>query len=145
MSKLAVLLVAGAVAVVGISAGLLLFWLPGVWIAVMLSMLTQSIAIDDNNVLGALRRSFFLVRGRWWATAAFLVVVGLLGTVAGWMVQLVAAPLIFVGNASLSSAIAYVFGTLVQTVIIAWIAVMSTVWYFDLRARKEEVFTETLG
>lgn len=145
LSKLGVLLLAGAIAVVGISAGLVLFWLPGVWIAVMLSMLTQSIALDDAGVLGSLRKSFFLVRGRWWATGAFLLVVGLLGTVAGWMVQLVAAPLIFVGSASLGSALAYVVGTLVQTVIIAWIAVMATVWYFDLKARKEDVFTETLG
>ena len=56
-----------------------------------------------------------------------------------------AAPLVVVGGGSASSAIIFVFGTLVQGVVIAAIAVMTTLWYVDIRARKEQLLSESLS
>ena len=50
-----------------------------------------------------------------------------------------------VGGGSASSAIIFVFGTLVQGVVIAALAVMTTLWYVDIRARKEQLLSESLS
>jgi hypothetical protein len=144
LSRLSSLILAFALAIVAVTIGFLLLWVPGIWLAVMFSMTVQVMALEGTGVVDSLRRSFDLVRGRWWPTAGFILLVGLLGTSAGWMIQLVAAPLLVVGSVSASSGLAFVLGTLVQGVMIAAIAVMTTVWYLDLRARKEQLFSENL-
>lgn len=144
-TRLIPLLLAGLLAVVGVTIGLFLLVIPGIWLAVMLTMTPQVMALEDLGIIESLRRSFDLVRGHWWLTVGFLVLVGFLGNAAGQVVQLVALPLIAVGGVSGSIALAFVFGVLVQGLLISAIAVMTTFWYIDLRARKEPLLSESLG
>jgi hypothetical protein len=118
---------------------------PGVWAAVSASMTTSAVALEDSGALASVRRSMRLVKGRWWATAGFLLVVGFLGGVATQLIQLVALPLVAVGDAGMGLSIASALGVLAQGLLMAAIAAMFTHWYIDLRARKESLTIESLG
>lgn len=118
---------------------------PGIWVAVSVSMTTSAIVIEDVGVLGSIRRSMLLVRGRWWATAGFLLLVGLLGGVAIQLIQLIALPLVAVGGGGAALTIASALGVFTQGLLVAAIAAMYTHWYVDLRARREGLTTSDLG
>jgi hypothetical protein len=80
-----------------------------------------------------------LVRGRWWPTVGFLILVGLLGSVAAQLVQLIALPIVGAAGVGIAAGLGFVVLIVAQGVVVAAIAVMITLWYFDLRARKEPV------
>jgi hypothetical protein len=118
---------------------------PGMWVAVSVSMTTSAIAIEGQGVLGSIRRSMRLVKGRWWATAGFLLLVGLLGGIAIQLIQLVALPLATVEGGGGALTIASALGVLTQGLLVAAIAAMYTHWYIDLRARREGLTISDLG
>jgi len=118
---------------------------PGIWAGVSVSMTTAAIAVETRGAVYSIRRSIRLVRGRWWATAGFLLLVGLLGGIAVQLIQLVALPLAVVGGGGAALTVASGLGALAQGLLIAAIAAMYTHWYVDLRARAESLSTESLG
>lgn len=118
---------------------------PGIWVGVAVSMTTAAVAIEYLGPLASIRRSMRLVRGRWFATAGFLLLVGLLGGIAIEMIQLIALPLAAAGGGSGSLTVASALGVLTQGLLIAAITAMYTHWYIDLRARREGVSTADLG
>ncbi|HEX9847017.1 MAG TPA: hypothetical protein VGB33_01235 [Acidimicrobiia bacterium] len=118
---------------------------PGIWVGVSSSMTTSAVAIESQGVVGSIRRSIGLVSGRWWPTAGFLLLVGLLGGIATQLIQLIALPLAAVGNAGTALTIASALGVFTQGLLIAGITAMYTHWYIDLRSRKETLSTEDLG
>ncbi len=128
-------------------AMLLLFVLlgPGTWAAVSVSMSTAVIAVEEKGALASIRRSMRLVRGRWWPTLGFLLMVGLLGGIAVQLIQLIALPLAAAGGGSGALIIASALGVLTQGLLVAAIAVMYTHWYVDLRARRETISTSDFG
>ena len=117
---------------------------PGIWAGVSVSMTTSAVAIEQGGILTSIRRSMRLVRGRWWPTAGFLLLIGLLGGIAIQLVQLIALPLAVVGGGGAALGIASALGVAAQGPLVAAIAAMYTHWYIDLRARKEDLSTETL-
>jgi hypothetical protein len=118
---------------------------PGIWAGVSVSMTTAAITLERRGAVDSIRRSIQLVRGRWWATAGFLLLVGLLGGIAVQLIQLIALPLAVVGGGGATLTIASGLGALAQGVLIAAITAMYTHWYVDLRARTETLSTESLG
>ena len=139
MARMPVLVVSALVALVAVALGLAALVIPGLWLIGSFSMVTAVIALEPVGPLTALRRSMTLVRGRWWPTVGFLVVVGLLGSVAAQLVQLIALPIIGAAGAGLASGLGFVVLVVAQGLVVAAIAVMVTLWYFDLRARQEPV------
>lgn len=118
---------------------------PGIWAGVSVSMTTAVITVERRGAVDAIRRSVRLVRGRWRATAGFLLLVGLLGGIAIQLIQLIALPLAVVGDGGAALSIASGLGVMGQGLLIAAIAAMYTHWYVDLRARSEALSTESLG
>lgn len=143
-SRMVLLVAAGVLAAAGVSLGLVLLVIPGIWLAVSVTMLPHVVALEDRGVIGSLSRSITLVRGRWWPTLGYLLLVGLMGSVAGGLLQFVAVPLVAVGDISTGLALVFVTGLIFQGLVMAAIAVMSTMWYFDLRARQEGAVSESL-
>lgn len=117
--------------------GMVLLIAPGIWLAISFSMIAPVIAFEQPGVIGSLRRSFRLVRGRWWPTLGYLVMVGLMAGIAGQLIQLVGAPLSGDETGPTGLALVFVLGTLVQGLVAAAVGVMTAVWYLDLRVRKE--------
>jgi len=118
---------------------------PGIWAAVSVSMTTSAVAIEHGGVFGSILRSLRLVRGRWWPTAGFLMLVGLLGGIAIPLIQLIALPLAALGGGGSALTVASGLGVLAQGLLVAAISAMYTYWYIDLRARKEGLSTDDLG
>lgn len=58
--------------IVGI--GFLFFVIPGVYLAIVLSLGSAIIIFEDSNPIDAFSRSFTLIRGKWWSTFGLLVV-----------------------------------------------------------------------
>ncbi len=138
-----VLFLAALLASIAILVGLLLLVIPGIWLAGSFTMLSPVVALEGLGPVASLRRSMELVRGRWWPTVGFLLFVGLLGSAAAQLVQLIALPALATGGVGIGAGLAFVFLMVVQGMVIAAIAVMSTRWYVDLRARKEPLLSLT--
>ncbi len=144
LSRLFTLIVAGIIAFVLVVLGLFALIIPGVWLAGAFSMISAVIALEDVGPVDALRRSFALVRRRWWQTVGFLLLVGLFGSLAAQLVQLVALPIVGAGGVGIGAGLGFVVLVVAQGFVVAAIAVMVTLWYVDLRSRKEPLVTESL-
>jgi len=144
LARLFTLIAAGIIALVLVVIGLFALIIPGVWLAGAFSMVSAVIALEDVGPVEALRKSFALVRGRWWPTVGFLLLVGLFGSLAAQLVQLVALPIVGSGGVALGAGLGFVVLVVAQGFVVAAIAVMVTLWYLDLRSRKEPLVTESL-
>lgn len=129
--------VATVLTIAGTLALSLLLILPGIWFGVTMSMVTPVLALEERGPLGAMRRSFELVKGNWWETLGFLLLVGLIGGTAAQLTQFVAIPLFMSGNFSLAVGISIALSVAVQGLIIVAVAVAAAVWYLNLRARTD--------
>lgn len=117
---------------------------PAIWVLVSASMATPVVALERLGVIGSLRRSVGLVRGRWWPTLGYLLLVGVFGLIAIQLIQFVAIPLMALGGAGAAVDAVALVGILAQGLIVAGIGAMTTWWYVDLRARKETLLSEDL-
>jgi hypothetical protein len=143
--RLLVLAVAGILGLLAVLVGLAALILPGIWLAGCFTMLSPVVALEKVGAIGALRRSCSLVRGRWWPTVGFMVLVGLLGSVASQLVQLIALPALTSAGLSVGAGISSVLLVVVQGMVVAAIAVMATMWYLDLKARNEPLLISNLS
>lgn len=109
---------------------------PGIWLGTSVSMVTAVSAVEGHRPFRAMSRSAALVRKRWWPTLGFLLLVGLLGSVALQLVQLVAIPVAAAGGGG-NAPVASLLGVLAQGPIVTAMGVTFTHWYVDLRARQE--------
>ncbi len=73
-----------------VAAGLVLFILPGIWVAVSLVPFVAVFFLEDKGIVATISRSFSLVRGSWWDVfllvlllAALNVAIGLVGLAPG--------------------------------------------------------------
>lgn len=133
-------LIASFLVFIGGFIGFLLLIIPGIWLVISMSMIAQAIAVEGIGPISAMRRSYNLVKGNWWETFGFLLLVGLIGGTASQVVQLVAVPLFIVGTPSFAFGVTIALGVAFQGLIIAAIAVGTAIWYFNLRARTDGPF-----
>lgn len=125
---LAVLLAAA-----GIAAGLLLFIVPGVFLAVRLYFVPQTVVFDGARGPDALRRSWELTRGFWFRTLGIVLLANLLVLLPG---LLVLAPLQSLAESADRQSIALAGMILTETLTAPFVALVSTLLFFDLRARR---------
>lgn len=83
-SYLAVIIVAGIIT----SIGLVLFILPGIWLAVLFSLALPVLAFGSGDIGDGISRPFKLVRGQWWVTFGLIVVLAMLITFISYIIYL---------------------------------------------------------
>lgn len=137
LGMLLTFVVAMVIVSVGSLVGSIFLLIPGIWFANTMSMVAPVIAVEGKGPVAAMRRSFELVRGNWWETFGFLLLIGLIGGTAAQVIQLVAVPVFLVGNVSFAFGITIALAVAVQGLILAAIAVGASVWYVNLRARTD--------
>ena len=93
----------------------------------------QEIIFEDRSVREALRGSHALVRGHWLRTLAVVLILSLIGVVAGPIVGFV---LIFL---NLSPVLVNLIGSLIFALVLPYVALGRTLLYLDLCARNEAV------
>jgi hypothetical protein len=104
----------------------------GISLTVSWSLLAQVIQLEGETSPRVLRRSLGLVRGHWWRTAVFTLVV----TGGGLLLGPLVGGLLLLGTAAAFNVINVVAG-LVYAVTLPFVAIATTYLYYDLRTRAE--------
>ncbi len=125
---LAVLL-AGA----GIAAGLVLLILPGIYLAVRWFFVAQSVVVDKARGPEALRASWRLSQGFWWRTFGVALLANLIAFLPA---SLVVLPIQALAESADRQAISLAGTILAETLTAPFVALVSTLLFFDLRARR---------
>lgn len=128
--------------------GLVLLIVPGVYLIVVWSVAIPALMFEHAGGFKALTRSFELVRGRWWATFAVMVV-----TIVALFIVLLVVGLVFNGVESalgVDSTGIWLGLNGIKTVVAAlisypFIGSVIAVLYIDLRVRKEGLDLELLA
>jgi hypothetical protein len=124
--------------------------LPGIWLLVAWTVAIPVLLTEDVRGLGALRRSFRLVRGRWWGTFGVVLLGSLLVSIVSGLLTGIGSALVFVAEdtfaAFVLNAVVSILSALVTT---PFYAAFVVVLYVDLRVRKEafdlELLAERIG
>ncbi|MGH8971790.1 MAG: hypothetical protein ACRD0C_01110, partial [Acidimicrobiia bacterium] len=122
----------------GLTLGFALCLVPGIWLGVAWSLAFVALVAEDLSGTAALRRSYNLVRGRWWATFGVLLIAFIINTVVDQIVSIPFAIGSFFSADSVVgfslSAVANIISDVITTPFVAAVFVLV---YFDLRVRKE--------
>jgi ABC-type sugar transport system permease subunit len=94
------------------------------------SLFAQAAILDERSATESLRRSSELVRGRWWRTFGFTVLVDALAVLSG---PLLGVALLLLTDHSLNFI--NLAASLVYTFTVPFAAIQLTLFYFDLEAR----------
>lgn len=112
---------------------------PGIWLAVAWSLSFPALLSERIGPFAALKRSFRLVKGRWWPTfGALLVMYLIIIVISGILGAIFGATLIgSSGNEALAATLYTLVNTLSSLITLPLIAAVVTVIYYDMRVRKE--------
>ncbi len=127
--------------------GLVLVIIPGVWLAVSWSVAIPALMFEHVSGFAALRRSFGLVRHRWWPTFGALLVAVIMLFVVVLVVGLIFQGIqsgLGVGSLALWLAINAAATIVSALITYPFLAAVIAVLYIDLRVRKEGLSFERL-
>jgi hypothetical protein len=120
-------------AAVGIGVGLLLFIVPGIYLAVRWFFVPQAVVIEGARGPQALVRSMDVTSGFWWRTFLVAVAANVLAALPGLALSV---PLTALAESS-NRAVWSLAGTIVTEMLTTpFVALVATFLYFDLRARR---------
>jgi hypothetical protein len=131
-----------------VAGGFLLLIIPGIWAVVSISVAVPVLMMEGSTGLSALKRSSSLVRGRWWATFARLVVALILLVAASLVIGAVAGALsggLNVSNVTLFLAVSAILSVISTILTTPFVSAVATVIYIDLRVRNEALDLELLA
>jgi hypothetical protein len=113
--------------------------IPGIWLYAAWSVAVPALLIEGCRGWGALRRSFRLVRGRWWPAAGVLLVSEVMMWVVAGAIEGVLVAIALTGGASvvLTVVVVSLAGGLASMLTRPFQAAVITVLYYDLRVRHE--------
>jgi hypothetical protein len=113
--------------------------IPGIWLYAAWSVAVPALLIEGCRGWGALRRSFRLVRGRWWPTAGVLLVAAFMTSVISGALEggLVAISLTSGASVVLTVVVVSLAAGLASMLTRPFQAAVITVLYYDLRVRHE--------
>jgi hypothetical protein len=148
LGRIIPLIVAYIVVIVLLVVGFVLLIIPGVFLAVKMSMTFAAIVFERKGPFRSIGRSFSLTKRNWWRTFGTLVIVFLLL----FVINLAATVAFGAGLTAVDDAnevVVATVSTLVNIAIIAltyplWASVV-TVMYYDLRVRNEGFDLELLA
>jgi hypothetical protein len=132
------LFAAVVLAAVGVVLGFICFIVPGVFLVVRWYFVPQAVVIEGARGTGALSRSFRLVQGRWWRTFGLVALANISIAIPG---LLLIVPFTALAD-STNHAVWEIVGSMVATsVTTPFVALYSTLLYYDLVARAESPFS----
>ena len=135
------LLWVGFLTLLMVGLGFLACLIPGIWLAIAYSVAVPVLLIEGTKGIGALGRSFRLVRGRWWPTFGVLLLGQLLITIVQTMVSLPVLGILIAGGDDPNAVVFVVGSTITGTIstilTTPFLVAVLVVVYIDLRVRKE--------
>jgi hypothetical protein len=126
--------------------GLLLAWLLSLpLIAVRSTLFSQAIVVEGVGSAGGLRRSWRLTHRFFWRTFAILLVVFILQTMVGWVLQIPVGLLVSGTTTGTQELVSQAIGAVTSVVVSPLSLIALTLVYYDLRIRKEAFDIEMLA
>ncbi len=126
------LFLAVALATVGTAAGLLLI-VPGIYLFVRWYFVPQAVVLDGERNVAALSHSSRLTTGFWWRTFALVLVVNIAMLIPSLILT---APFAGIAESTDRAIWSLLGSTLTETITAPFVAIFSTLLWFDLRARQ---------
>lgn len=132
------LFLAVLIAAAGIALGLAALILPGVFLLIRWFFVAQCVVIEEKRGFDALARSGQLVRGNWWRVFGIVIVSQLAAAIPA---LLVSVPLTAAAE-SADREVLGLAGDIAASIVTApFVAILTTLLYYDLRARREAAGT----
>lgn len=69
---------AGIISVIIIAIGFVFLIIPGIYLSIVLSLLTLVIVMEGDPSFEAISRCFYLINGKWWSTFGLLIIMGII-------------------------------------------------------------------
>jgi multisubunit Na+/H+ antiporter MnhC subunit len=127
------LFAAVVLAAIGIAIGFLALIVPGVYLAVRWYFVPQTVVIEEVRGPAALTRSSQIVQGFWWRTLGLVLLANLAIAIPGFLLL---TPFTAIAASSDQAVWALVGTILTTSVTTPFVALYSTLLYYDLRDRK---------
>lgn len=122
----------------GVALGLLLFVVPGIYLAIRWYFAVQAVVIEDLRGTDALTRSADLVRGSWWRVFGIVLVAVLVSAIPAAFLGL---PLAVAAEAADRAVVALAGQILAEALVAPFNALLVTLLFYDLRARARTALT----
>lgn len=139
LDAFAPLFLAVLIAAAGIAVGLAALVLPGLYLLVRWLFVAQCVVIEDKRGFDALARSSQLVRDNWWRTFGIVLVTQLVAAIPA---VLVSVPLAAAAKSADRELPGLAGDMLADIVTVPFVAIVITLLYYDLRARREQGLAE---
>ena len=112
---------------------------PGIWLMVSWSIVVPALVVEDVGVSQAMRRSFALVRSRWWPMLGLLLTGQLLGSIVQILLAAVLGFVVAPLGHGVTGGIAAngIAGGIASALTTPFVAAAFVIAYFDLRVRNE--------
>ena len=123
-------------AALGIGLGFVALIVPGIYLAVRWFFVPQAVVIEGARGPAALSRSGELVQGLWWRTFGLVVLANVAVAIPGFILT---APFTFLAEDTDRAVWALVGSMLAASVTAPFVALYSTLLYYDTLARKAGV------
>lgn len=127
------------IAAAGIAVGLAAFVVPGLYLLVRWLFVAQCVVIEDMRGFDALARSGQLVRDNWWRSFGIVLVTQLIAAIPA---ILVSVPLAAAAESADRELPRLAGDMLVDMVTVPFVAIVTTLLYYDLRTRREQLLAE---
>lgn len=127
------LLMAISLAAIGAALGLLALIVPGIYLVVRWYFVPQTVVVEGRRTVDALRRSGDVVRDRWWRTFGIVVLLNLVAAIPG---VLILSPLEAAAEGADRQVVSLAGSMAAETLTVPFVALVSTLLFFDLRARR---------
>jgi hypothetical protein len=122
-------LLAGA----GTAIGLVLLIIPGLYVAVRWYFVAQAVVIDNARSAEALRASWRLTQGYWFRTFGIVILANLVAFIPA---SLIVLPLQSLAESADRQAISLAGMIVTESLTAPFVALVSTLLFFDIRARR---------
>jgi hypothetical protein len=122
-------------AALGIALGFILLIVPGIYLAIRWYLVPQAVVIEGARGAGALARSSQIVQGHWWRTLGLVVLANVAIVIPGLILVL---PFSAIAESTDRAVWQLIGSTIATSVTTPFVALFSTLLYYDLRARHEE-------
>lgn len=139
LSRFIPILLASILVAIGATFGLIFCILPGIALFVFWSLTTPAIVTEQLAATEGMRRSWQLVKGRFWPIFGAIILAYILYIIAGQIIGFVFGAVTFAGasDGTVSNLPGLIASGIVEIVVAPFLAAMLTIIYFDARVRKE--------
>lgn len=117
----------------GVTLGLALLIVPGIYLAIRWYFVTPSVVVDGLRGTAALRRSAALVQDNWWRVFGILLGTGLVSAIPAFFIGI---PFGAIAAVTDQTAPVFAGNTITEVIVAPFGALVLTLLYFDLRSRK---------